>query len=182
MSIPTTDAELLGPMIDIRSPVAITNPDANNMIYWCDSYLVEFSRCSSATRRETTAHDRGRMHSCINTLRLRVTTFTDFPELDRPKYHPEDIPVSVPPKLNRIENADVQHFIDSLVAIRIQMSFMDSAERASVMSASDKNSALLEFDKLDKFMNDVLDVFPDNDLPDADFQEPTPQAPIRSNY
>lgn len=182
MATPTTDAALLGPMIVIRSPVAITNPDANNMIYWCDSYLIEFSRCSSATRRETTVHDRSRMHSCINTLRLRVNTFTDFPELDRPKYHPEDIPVSTPPALNRVENADVQHFVDSLVAIRIQMGFMDSAERASGMSMSDKTRAILEFDKLDKFMDDVLDAFPDNDLPDADLQEPTPQVPIRSNY
>lgn len=182
MAMPSTDAELLGPMIEIRSPAAITNPDANNLIYWCDSYLIEFSRCASATRRETTEHDRSRMHDCINAMRVRVEHFSDIPELDRPKYHPEDIPVKTPPKLNRIENADVQHFIDSLVAIRIQTSFMDSAERASGMSGYDKARSISELDKLDKFMTDILDAKPDNDLPDADLQEPTPQNPIRSNY
>lgn len=182
MSMPSTDSELLGPMIDIRSPAVITNPDANNLIYWCDSYLLEFSRCSSATRRETTEHDRRRMHECINAFRKRIAHFSDIPELDRPKYHPEDIPVKTPPKLNRVENADVQHFVDSLVAIRIQAGFMDSAERASGLSGYDRDRFMAELDKLDRFMSDIVDDKPENDLPDADIQEPTPQEPIRSNY
>lgn len=182
MSQPSTDAELLGPMIEIRSPSVITNPDANNLIYWCDSYLLEFSRCASATRRETTEHDRRRMHDCINAFRKRVTHFSTIPELDRPKYHPEDIPVKTPPTLNRVENADVQHFVDSLVAIRIQTGFMDSSERASGINGYDSDRFVAELDKLDKFMSDIVDDKPENDLPDADLQEPTPQEPIRSNY
>lgn len=182
MAQPSTDSELLGPMIQIRSPAAITNPDANNLIYWVDSYLIEFSRCPSATRRETTEHDRRRMHDCLNAMQKRVNHFKDVPELDRPKYHPEDIPVKSPPVLNRIENADVQHFIDSLVAIRIQLAFMDSAERASGLSGYDFERFNAELSKLNKFMSDIVDEKPDNDLPDADLQDPTPQQPIRTNY
>lgn len=182
MAMPSTDSELLGPMIEIRSPAAISNPDANNLIYWLDSYLLEFSRCASATRRETTSHDRRRMHDCIDALEVRINHFFDIPELDRPKYHPEDIMVKTPPSLNRVENADVQHIIDTLVAIRIQTAFMDSAERASGLSTYDKDRFDAEIAKLKLFMNDVLDAKPDNDLPDADLQEPTPQTPIRSNY
>jgi len=182
MAVPSTDNELLGSMIEIRSPEAITNPDANNLIYWLDSYMTEFSRCQSATRRETTPHDRRRLHECIDAVRARVEHFYDIPELDRPKYHPEDIPVKAPPALNRIENADIQHFIDSLVAIRIQVSFMDSAERASGLSGYDYDRMIAELDKLDRFMSDIVDDKPDNDLPDADYQEPAAQAAIRSNY
>jgi hypothetical protein len=182
MAMPSTDAELLGPMIDIRSPAAITNPDANNLIYWCDSYLVEFSRAASATRRDTTKADLRRLSECVAALRKRTDHFYKVPELDRPKYHPEDIPVPVPPKLNRVENADVQHILDSLVAVRIQLSFMDSAERASGISSYDHERCTAEYDKLDMFIEEIITAKPTHDLPDADFQEPTPQTPIRSNF
>lgn len=182
MATPTTDDELLGPMIVIRSPEKITNPDANNLIYWCDSYLIEFSRAQSSTRRDTTAADFRRLKECVAALRARTEHFFGIPELDRPKYHPEDIPVVPPPTLNRIENADMQHVIDSLVAIRIQTSFMDSAERASGLSSYDRDRMITELDKLDKFLDEVLAPKPTHDLPDADLQEPTAQNPIRSNY
>jgi hypothetical protein len=182
MPQPTTDSELLGPMIEIRSPAVISNPDANNLIYWVDSYLVEFSRCQSATRRDTTAADLRRLNECVAALRTRTAHFHGIPELDRPKYHPEDIPVKAGPTLNRVENADVQHIIDTLVAIRVQIGFMDSAERATGLSSYDHDRLIGEYDKLDKFLTDIVSPKPTHDLPDADFQEPTPQAPIRSNY
>jgi len=182
MAQPTTDAELLGPMIEVRSPAVISNPDANNLIYWVDSYLIEFSRCQSATRRDTTAADLRRIGECVAALRARTEHFAGIPELDRPKYHPEDIPVKKGPQLNRVENADVQHIIDSLVAIRVQLGFMDSAERATGLSTYDRDRLAAEYDKLDKFINDIISPKPTHDLPDADLQEPTPQTPIRSNY
>jgi len=143
MAQPTTDAELLGPMIEVRSPAVISNPDANNLIYWVDSYLIEFSRCQSATRRDTTAADLRRIGECVAALRARTKHFAGIPELDRPKYHPEDIPVKKGPQLNRVENADVQHIVDSLVAIRVQLGFMDSAERATGLSAASTDSKQL---------------------------------------
>ena len=182
MATVTTDSELLGPMIDIRSPTSITNPDVNNLIYWIDSYLIQFSRCQSSTRRETTAADRSRIHDFINEVRKRVEHFHNIPELDRPKYHPEDIPVKPGPKLNRVENADVQHILDTLVALRIQMAFCDSAERASGLSTYDYERNVAELDKLDVFMNEILDEKSEHDLPDADLQEPTAQEAIRTNY
>lgn len=182
MAQPSTDNVILGPMISIRSPSAITNPDVNNLIYWIDSYLLEFSRCQSSTRRETTEADRRRIHECIDQLRVRVEHFSGTPELDRPKFHPEDIPVKPGPQLNRVENADIQHILDTLVALRIQTSFMDSAERASGLSGYDTERFTAEMDKMDKFMEDILDAKNEHDIPDADLQEPTAQTPLRNNY
>lgn len=182
MTQPTTDSELLGQMIEIRSPAVISNPDANNLIYWCDSYLIEFSRCQSASRRDTTAADQRRLAECVSALRSRAGHFSGIPELDRPKFHPEDIPVKPGPKLNRVENADIQHILDSLVAIRVQLGFMDSAERATGLSSYDNDRLIAELDKLDKFLSDIIGPKPTHDLPDADLQEPTTQNPIRSNY
>ena len=182
MAQPTTDAELLGPMIAVRSPEVISNPDANNLIYWTDSYLIEFSRCQSATRRETTPHDLRRVSECFAALRLRTDHFKGLPERDRPKYHPEDIPVKAGPNINRVENADIQHILDTLVAIRVQLGFMDSAERATGLSDHDHTRLIAEYDKADKYIEEVMTPKPSHDLPDADLQEPTPQEPIRSNY
>ena len=94
------------------------------------------------------------------------------PELDLPKYHPHATPLPSFPNIERTQNADVQTVINYWVAMIVEMTMSDSAERASGFKAADigRTEALLT--KIQSLV-DTIEADPEIDLPDASDVNPT---------
>lgn len=161
----------LGPMNPIQSPEAFQNLDILDLVARIDAYLMEISRAASATRRETSTHDLTRSVAMEVRFRERFELYAGDPELDLPKYHPKALRVPVPPSLNRVENADSQQLINLWSALRIELSYSDSAERATGFKQADVGRVVPVLDKIVQFNTAIFDN-PEIDLPDVDLQEP----------
>jgi hypothetical protein len=158
--------------IVIQSPDVIQNLDVLDLINRIDRYMLEMSRCASATRTETSVHDIKRAADLLSNLRDRFHLYDGPPELDLPKYHPKPIGVPVPPEPLIVENPDVQQLINILSALRIEVSFCDSAERASGFSRADAGRVGPVLDKIEMLIA-AITANPEIDTPDVDKQEPS---------
>lgn len=164
-------ANELGPMNPIQSPESFQNLDILDLVHRIDAYLLEVANAASATRRETSQHDLARSVAMEVRFRERFQLYAGDPELDLPKYHPKPLRVPAPPQLNRVENADSQQLLNLWAALRIELAFSDSAERASGFKQADQDRIVPVLDKIVKF-NTAIQANPEIDLPDVDLQEP----------
>ena len=164
-------ADELGPMNPIESPEVIQNLDILDLTHRVDAYLLEIANAASATRRETTTHDLTRSVAMEARWRERYTLYAGVPELDLPKYHPKPLRLPEPPQLNRVENADSQQLLNLWAALRIEITWSDSAERASGFKGADQGRIVPLLDKIVQF-NEAIEANPEIDLPDVDLQEP----------
>jgi hypothetical protein len=164
-------ADELGPMNPIESPAAIQNLDILDLTYRGDAYMMEIANAASSSRRETTDHDLIRSVAMEARWRERYTLYAAVPELDLPKYHPKALRLPDPPALNRVENADSQQLLNLWAALRIEITWSDSAERASGFKDADQGRIVPLLDKIVAF-NAAIQANPEIDLPDVDLQEP----------
>ncbi len=169
-------ADTLGPFGPIRSPDVLTNLDILDLVHRIDSYLREIANCASATRNETSPHDSGRAMSMVERFVTRLESYAGDPELDLPKYHPENLRVPQPPELNRIENADLSQMLYLWAALRIEIAFSDSAERSTGFKDADIGRYMPMLEKMADFVQSIEDS-PEIDLPDVDLQDPPAQSP-----
>jgi hypothetical protein len=162
-------------MNPIQSPESFQNLDILDLVHRIDAYLLEIGNAASATRRETSDHDLVRSEAMEVRFRERFTLYAGDPELDLPKYHPKPLRVPVPPALNRVENADSQQLLNLWAALRIELTYSDSSERASGFKQADVGRIVPVLDKIVKF-NSAIKANPEIDLPDVDLQEPPGQG------
>ncbi len=167
----------LGSMNPIRSPETMQNLDILDLVNRLDAYVQEIARAASATRRETSPHDLQRSRQMLERFEQRFDLYAGDPELDLPKYHPEALRLPAVPELNRVENADSQQLMIMWVALRIEITFSDSAERASGFKPADIARIKPVLIKIGK-MNDSIEKLPEIDLPDVDIQDPPAQSPL----
>ena len=161
----------LGTLPPLASPESIQNLDIVNLCAQADQYTLEIGRCQSATRHETMQADITRIQAMLARFRGRFELFAGQPQLDLPKYHPTMSAVAKPPILERIENNDLQHVIDTLRALRVEIGWSDSGERSSGFSDFDAVRIRSVLDKLDKEVGEI-EKTPSIDLPDINFQLP----------
>ena len=162
----------LGTVDHITSPEVMQNMDILDLCNRIDTYLLEVNRCASATRHETSDHDSKRMIDIVERFKSRFEHYKGEPELDLPKYHPKPLQMPAAPELNRVENNDLQQVINVFVALRIEVAFSDSAERASGFKGADAKSIDVVIEKLEKLVK-LIDDEDEIDLPDVDRQEPS---------
>jgi hypothetical protein len=155
----------------IPSPEVLQNLDIIDLINRCDRFILETARNASATRTETNPHDARRRHEITDRFERRFQMYAAEPELDLPKYHPRPLKCPVPPDVNKVENNDSMQLVNMLVALRTELSYSDSAERASGFKAADSIRIQTVVDKI-KIINDAVTNDPEIDTPDVDLQEP----------
>jgi len=161
----------LGTVDPITSPEIMQNMDILDLCNRLDTYLLECNNCASATRHETSDHDSARMIALVARFKSRFESYKGDPELDLPKYHPKPLTMPEPPSLNRVENNDVQQFINMMAALRIEVAYSDSSERASGFKGADAIRIDKMIEKMEKHTQ-MIDDEDEIDLPDVDRQEP----------
>ena len=160
----------------IPSPETMQNMDIIDLINRTDRFLLEPARNASSTRTETNPHDARRRHEILTRLVARFQLYAGEPELDLPKYHPRPLECPEPPEIFKIENNDSQQLINMLVALRTELAYSDSAERASGFKDADTVRLQTMMDKI-AIVNQAVTDDPEIDTPDVDLQEP----PVNAN-
>lgn len=155
----------------IPSPEIMQNLDIIDLINRTDRFILETARNASSTRTETNPHDARRRHEITDRFESRFQMYAAEPELDLPKYHPRPLACPEPPTINKIENNDSMQLINMLVALRTELAYSDSAERASGFKAADSLRIQTVVDKI-KIINQAVTDDPEIDTPDVDLQEP----------
>lgn len=155
----------------IDSPTNIQNMDIIDLTNRIDRFMLEVGRSASATRSETNPHDVARRHSITAWIESRFQLYAGEPELDLPKYHPKPLKCPTPPVLYKVENGDAMQLINMLVALRTELTWSDSSERASGFSHADQTRIQTLIDKI-KIVNVAVENDPEIDTPDVDLQEP----------
>ena len=163
-------------VVNIPSPETLQNMDIVDLVNRIDRILLETARNQSHTRTETMNADIKRRIDMTAWLRSRFNLYKSVPELDLPKYHPRPLQVPVPPVINKVENPDSQQLINMYVAMRTELVYSDSGERASSFSTFDAERIGVLFDKVEQ-VNEAVEQMPGVDTPDVDLQEP----PVNSN-
>jgi hypothetical protein len=161
----------LGPNDGIASPETVQNIDILDLCNRTDTYILEICQCASHTRHETSDADSARIAAMIARFRSRFEAYAADPELDMPKVHPRPLRMPQPPEHDRIENADLQQLINVWSALRIEMSFSDSAERSTGFKTADAERIDAVVTKLEN-LADLMDNEDEIDLPDVDRQDP----------
>lgn len=157
--------------VKIPSPETMQNMDIVDMINRVDRFILETARNASATRTETNPHDARRRHEITARLESRFQLYAGDPELDLPKYHPRPLECPTPPEIIKVENNDSQQLVNMLVALRIELAWSDSGERASGFKDADIVRIQTMMDKI-KIVNQAVTDDPEIDTPDVDLQEP----------
>jgi len=165
-----------GSQVVIPSPDILQNMDIIDLINRTDRFILETARNASHSRTETNPHDARRRHEIMARLESRFKLYADEPELDLPKYHPRPLVCPVPPEVLKVENNDSQQLINMLVALRIELAYSDSGERASGFKNADAIRIQTLIDKI-KIVNQAVSDDPEIDTPDVDLQEP----PVNAN-
>ena len=160
----------------IPSPEILQNLDIIDLINRTDRFMLETARNASSTRTETNPHDARRRHEISARLESRFQMYAAEPELDLPKYHPRPLKCPVPPDIFKIENNDSMQLVNMLVALRTELAYSDSSERASGFKAADALRIQTVIDKV-KIINQAVTDDPEIDTPDVDLQEP----PVNAN-
>ena len=157
--------------VEIPSPETMQNLDITDLINRVDRFILETARNASSTRTETNPHDARRRHEITNRFESRFQLYAAEPELDLPKYHPRPLKCPTPPEIIKIENNDSMQLINMLVALRTELAYSDSGERASGFKDADAVRIQTVIDKL-KIINQAVTDDPEIDTPDVDLQEP----------
>lgn len=160
----------------IPSPEVLQNLDIIDLINRVDRFILETARNASHSRTETNPHDARRRHEITNRFESRFQMYAAEPELDLPKYHPRPLKCPNPPEIYKVENNDSMQLINMLVALRTELSYSDSAERASGFKGADATRIQTVVDKI-KIINEAVTNDPEIDTPDVDLQEP----PVNAN-
>ena len=155
----------------IPNPETMQNMDIIDLINRVDRFILETARNASSTRTETNPHDARRRHEITTRLESRFQLYAGEPELDLPKYHPRPLESPTPPDIIKVENNDSQQLINMLVALRIELAWSDSSERASGFKDADAVRIQTMLDKI-KIVNQAVTDDPEIDTPDVDLQEP----------
>ena len=158
-------------VIVIPSPDVLQNMDVIDLINRIDRILLETGYNQSHTRTETMSADVKRRIDMTAWLRNRFDLYAGVPELDLPKYHPRPLQVPTPPVINKVENPDSMQLMNMYVAMRTELAYSDSSERASSFSTFDKTRIETLFDKIEQ-INEAVENDPAVDTPDVDLQEP----------
>lgn len=161
--------------IKIRTRETIQNLDIIDLTHRIDAYIEELANCASATRMETSEHDLRRAEAAIDHWEKRFEVYVGAPELDLPKFHPEPLRVPTPPEIRRIENRDLQQLINVWAALRIELVFSDSSERATSFKAADAARVRDVIAKLRQII-ETIKSSPEIDLPDVNKQTPPAQG------
>ena len=119
----------------------------------------------------TNPHDAQRRHEITARLESRFQLYAGDPELDLPKYHPRPLECPTPPEIIKVENNDSQQLVNMLVALRVELAWSDSGERASGFKDADVVRVQTMMDKI-KIVNQAVTDDPEIDTPDVDLQEP----------
>lgn len=164
-------ADELGMIDDIQSPETVANQDIQDLVARIDAYMNETVNCASATRDETSDHDLTRCRAMVDRFEKRFELYASDPELDLPKSHPKAMKLPAPGEIRRIQNTDLQAVVNHWAVLRVELSYSDSAERASGFKGADVNRVRAVIQKL-KQLGDAIEEDPAIDLPDVDPQEP----------
>jgi hypothetical protein len=150
--------------------------DVLDLINRIDSYMLEIARCASSTRHETSIHDRKRLFAEVAQFKNRFELYRGDPELDLPKYHPRPLPVPTPPAIVMVENSDLQQLLNVWSALRVELAWSDSHERASGFKVADATRVATVIEKLEKTCA-AIEADPEIDLPDVNLQGPPANRP-----
>lgn len=161
----------LGTMDPIASPATVNNLDILDLGHRIDAFLLEIGSAASATRFESKAQDVVRLEAMLARFKSRFDLYSGDPELDLPKYHPKPLTFPAPPTLNRLENRDSQAMLNLWAAMRVEMAFSDSGERATGFKGADVIRINEMIDKMGKLVA-IIKNDSSIDLPDVDRQEP----------
>jgi hypothetical protein len=153
------------------APEKVQNLDILDLVWRVDRFCMEVARAASATRTETSIHDIARQHAMLDRLDLRFQMYAADPELDLPQVHPRALPLPKFPDLNNIENNDSQQILNMLVALRIELTHCDSAERTTAFSKADKGRIEALIAKM-RICIAAVEANPELDTPDVNLQTP----------
>lgn len=163
---------VLGTMTwDLPAEGKIQNLDIADLDIRMKRIMEEVSRCASATRDEVSTHDLARCREMFRQWMVVFELHSGEPELDLPKYHPKMVDLAPVPDINKVQNSHLQHLLNLCMALSVELTWCDSAERATGFKQADINRVKPMIEKIGKHL-DLVEANPEIDMPDVDKQEP----------
>ena len=165
-------------VMNIDHVEAINNSDSICLVALIDMALMQFSRCPSATTNEIQQPDLNIMRGWISLFEQNFEHFCEQPQLYMPKAHPKPKALPVPPVVNIIQNASLQHQMYELSHMRTELLHSEDAERLNGYHSQTASVVIRPWIQKFKNYNEQLglNIDPANAnrtfFPDADLQEP----------
>ncbi len=130
-------------------------------------YVVEMTHSQSNGVSGMIEHDRVRMNSYLQALRIKKNWVVSQPILDLPETHPRPWELEPIPPVENLESEVVNQFIRLLEALRTEMINSQSARLASTLLPADATRFDAVIEKMQTFMDDYVVVATPLDLPES---------------